>query len=122
MNHEDTFLSFVDECTELNSNDAGRRRRAIHLFGQLLTDPQLPSNQETATLFFEFFSKRLDDFMITEEALNVMTAIDKTYHDAILVHFVILASLIVISKDIYHFYQYRYQSWNSQIFFTQTCL
>ena len=122
MNHEYTFLSFVDECTELNSNDAGRRRRAIHLFGQLLTDPQLPSNQETAALFFEFFSKRLDDFMITEEALNVMIAIDNTYHDSILVGFVIVASLIVVSKDLYYFYQYRYQSWDPQIFFTQTRL
>ena len=83
MSKQFTFLSFVDVCTELNSEDAPKRRRAIHLFGQLLTDPRLTPDQETASVFFEFFSKRLGDFMITEEALSVMVSLDRVYHDSL---------------------------------------
>ena len=83
MSKQFTFLSFVDVCLELNSEDASKRRRAIHLFGQLLTDSRLDPDKETASVFFEFFSKRLSDFMITEEALSVMVSLDRVYHDSL---------------------------------------
>ena len=83
MSGQFTFLSFVDVCTELNSEDATKRRRAIHLFGQLLTDARLTPDAETASVFFEFFSKRLSDFGSTEEALSVMVSLDHVYHDSL---------------------------------------
>lgn len=75
----------MDNLSELNSDDATRRKRAIHLLGQLLIEKRLPPREQTAVIFFEFFSKRLGDFMITEELLKVMISLDKTYHAEIIV-------------------------------------
>ena len=51
-----------------------------------------------------------------------MIALDKAYHDAILVVYVYSNSLLDVCKDIYHLYQYRYQDWYIEVFFSTTCI
>ena len=86
------MLTFVDMCPELNSDVDSIRRQAINLLGKLLSDSLLPFDNQIASVFFDFFYKRLGDSVISEELLKAIVLIVDRYPQAITVLFLHLAN------------------------------